>query len=234
MEKIRNLASNFSSAAVLPPPITGKKKTRDSADLTDSLNSLELDEGSGLPMSFGNIDLGQKKQQVDNSVLLQESDMLEEIDSLLRKYGTDGFPETIVGKQEFHGEGELNIFAQWLRSMGYGDIGERKNEKGGANVEFNIRYLANEVNRGTTSLEELIQDMFRLAEGGTNYETFRGDVIIALLKTLQEKRPVYSEDIMDEDKGGRKKSRRNQKKKKSRKARKTRRCKKKYKKEKVI
>ena len=228
MNKFRTLASNFSSAAVLPPPITGKKKPR---DLTNSFNSLELDEGSGLPMSFGEISLGEKKQQLDENVMLQESEMLQEIDRLLRYYNRVDFPETIVGRKGYAGEGELNIFAQWLRYYGYGDIGERKNTKGGANIEFNIRYLAYEVNKGT-SLEDLIEDMFGLSKPGQNYGDFRGDVIIALLNTLQNKRPVYSEAMQEEEEehtGGRKKSRRNQKKKKSRKARKTRRCKKKYK-----
>ena len=236
MEKFRNLASNFSSAAVLPSHITGKKKPRDSADLTDSLNSLELDEGSGLPMSFGEISLGEKKQQLDENVMLQESEMLEEINRLLRYYNTVGFPETIVGRRGYAGQGELNIFAQWLRYYGYGDIGERKNEKGQTKLEFNIKFLAHQVKTGVL-LEELIREMFLFCERGQNYGDFRGDVMTALYNTLTGKLPVYSEATQEDDeesKGGRKKSRRNQKKKKSRKARKTRRCKKKYKKEKVI
>lgn len=233
MDKLSKLPLNFGSAAsaVLPPPITGKKKPRDySADLTNSFNGLGFDEDSGLLMSFGENSLGEKKQLPDKHVTQQESEMLQEIVRLLRKYDTEDFPETIVGRKGYAGEGELNIFAQWLKSMGYGDIGERKNTKGGANIEFNIRYLAREVNYRGVSLEDLIKDMFGLSKPGQNYGDFRGDVIIALYNTLTGKQPVYSEAMQEEEHtGGRKKSRRNKKKKKSRKARKTRRCKKKYK-----
>jgi len=219
MDKLGKLSLNFGSA-VLPPPITSKKKQRDSADLTNSFNGLGLDENSALLGSLQSINIGQKKHLSEDK--LEESKKLDEIVRLLRKYGTEGFPERIVGRKGHYGEGELNIFAEWLERMGYGNTGHRIERE--TKLEFNIRYLAHEVNKGV-SLEKLIDDMYPFREIDQDYEKFRQDVITALYNTLTGEQAG--------DFGGRKKktkkSKKSKKNKKSCKARKSRRRNRKYK-----